>query len=104
MYNLVNSFYQNDNSLEELKSNYDTKIQSKFESILLYIYPVYWLTSSIFIFYMMHNYLIFKLLIGSALVIYTYLQLIGKGIDDLIMNVQNKQENGELLENNKKIE
>lgn len=53
---------------------------------------------------MMHNYLIFKLLIGSALVIYTYLQLIGKGIDDLIMNVQNKQENGELLENNKKIE
>jgi hypothetical protein len=56
-------------------------------------------------FYMMHNYLIFKLLIGSALVIYTYLQLIGKGIDDLIMNVKkNDNSNVELLANNEKID
>jgi hypothetical protein len=54
---------------------------------------------------MMHNYLIFKLLIGSALIFYTYLQLIGKGIDDLIMNTNKKENNvDESLKNNEKVE
>lgn len=82
----LKKFYSNDDGFESIQSTYETIEQTNYESIYLYVYPIYWVSSLVVLFYFLYNFLIVRIFFLSASAIYTYLQFFGNGIDNFIMN------------------
>lgn len=75
-----------ENGPNDFESNYETMKEPVFESTIMFIFPIYWLLSSLLMAYLCYYYLIVKFYFTISLLFYLYTQFYGSGLDDLIMN------------------
>lgn len=68
-------------------SKFDLVVKSDKENLILFVYPIYWLASTILMIYLIYSYFLVKLFFVVSFLFYFLVQVKGNGLDNLIMNL-----------------
>ena len=90
----LQSFYaQSASSSSSSSTSFESVYASQFDlvknekDVLLSLYPIYWLASTILMIYLIYSYFLVKLFFILSFLFYLLVQVKGNGLDNLIMNL-----------------